>query len=60
MNLDKPKSWRKGQFLFNFLEWLRTEKSVPSNQSDRLADTFHISDEDFDKYYDEYIKLLKS
>ena len=56
--MKKPKNWRNGQFVFNFLEWLGCEKDVPLNQSVRMADPFHLSDEDWDKYYKEYIKNI--
>lgn len=55
--IKKPKNWRIGQTIFNFLEWLRVNKKIDSNQSSRMADPFHISDEIFNKYYDEFISL---
>lgn len=57
MELNRPTGWRKGQFIFNFLEWLLTEKKINNNQSYRLADSFHLPDKDFDKYYKEFCKL---
>lgn len=60
MNIETPKSWRKGQTIFNFLEWLKLEKGVNANQNARLADSFHLSDEDFDKYYEEFINKFKN
>lgn len=45
---------RMGQELFNFLEWLHTEKGIDTNQSHRLADTFHLTDEEFNNYLEEY------
>jgi len=51
--LDIPKGWRKGQFIFNFLEFLRT-KGLSTNQSYRLADTFHLGDGEWDKYLEEF------
>jgi len=59
MNLKPPTSWRKGQTIFNFLEWLRIEKGFNGNQSVRMADPFHLSDKEFDKYIKEYNKLIK-
>lgn len=60
MNIQKPRpGWRKGQTIFNFLEWLRIEKELDANQGDRLADTFHISDADFDKYWEEYLSKFE-
>jgi hypothetical protein len=55
MNIQTPSRWRKGQTIFNFLEWLRVEKGVPANQSVRMADPFHMSDEDLDTLFDEFI-----
>lgn len=48
-----PNGWRSGQFLFNFLEWLRTDKGydgevIPTHPhlSTRMADPFHIPNND--------------
>jgi len=57
--MDRPRGWRKGQMLFNFMQWLATNKGMSNNQSYRMADTFHISDKDFDKFWDEYLTELK-
>lgn len=62
MKITTPKNWRKGQTIFNFLEWLRVEKGF--NQEDgelimsdtRMADPFYIVDEELDKYYEEFLK----
>jgi len=58
MNIDKPKSWRKGQTIFNFLEFLMS-RGYNSNQSYRMADPFHISDEELDELWGEFIKEVK-
>jgi len=50
---------RKGQDIFNFLEWLHTRKGLGGLESYRLADPFYLSDEDWDKYYMEYKKELQ-
>jgi len=55
MKIIPRKGIRLGQELFNFFEWLRL-KGYPANQSFRMADTFHISDEDFEKLYAEWRK----
>ena len=55
IKVNKPTGWRKGQTIFNFLEWLRTKKNMVSTQNNRMADPFHISDEDWDKYYEEFL-----
>jgi len=47
---------RKGQELFNFLEWLRTKKGRESTESHRMADPYNIPDyqwEELKKEYDE-------
>lgn len=51
-----PKGWRIGQFMFNFFQWLKTEKSYPAVESYRMADPFHISDDEFEKLLEEYLK----
>ena len=53
--LEVPKDLRKGQFMFNFLEWLRNEKGISGNQNARLADSFHLSDDEWDKYLKEFL-----
>lgn len=55
IELIVPKWSRKGQAVFNFLEWLTT-KGYQCSQSPRMADPFHIQDEDFDKLWEEFIK----
>lgn len=55
MDIQTPPSWRKGQTIFNFLEWLST-KDYPTAQSTRMADPFHISDKEFDKLWEEFLK----
>ena len=51
---------RKGQEMFNFLEWLHQEKGVGTNQNKRMADPFNLSDYDWDRYMVEYKKTLES
>jgi len=58
MNFEKMQDYRKGQFIFNFLEWLAVDKGVNKSQNSRLADTFHLSDKEFDEYYEEYLEKL--
>jgi len=57
--MSKPKNWREGQFIFNFLEWLAVAKNYPVNQSSRMADPFHISDEGWNALLDEWIKSIE-
>lgn len=51
------KKLRKGQSLFDFLEWIATEKKIETNQSHRLADTFYLPNDQMDRYLKEYKKL---
>jgi hypothetical protein len=53
----KNNQLRKGQFMFNFLEWLRLSKGYLINQSERMADPFHIPDDEWDKLMEEYEKI---
>ena len=53
IDIKMPKGIRRGQFVFNFLEFLRT-KGVETNQNTRLADTFYLSDEEWDMYLEEF------
>lgn len=55
MKINKPKRWRTGQTIFNFLEWLQTNKGYEANQSIRMADPFHIQDTDFEKLFQEFL-----
>lgn len=50
--------WRKGQTMFNFLEWLTT-KGYASNQCTRMADPFFIDDDAWDKLYKEFLAIYK-
>ena len=52
-----PKGWRTGQTIFNFLEFCQ-QKGVNGNQNARLADTFHLSDEEFDRLLEEFNKEM--
>lgn len=57
MELKRPKGIRKGQQLFNFLEWVRnTYEFTPHEQSKRMADPFNIADHSLDKLYEEYLE----
>lgn len=56
MEYRKLPNQRLGQTMFNFLEWLAAEKEIPTNQSYRLADPFHLTDNQFKEYYKEFYK----
>ncbi len=51
--MERPKNWRKGQTMFNFLEWLKS-KGIQGNQNQRMADPFHLSDKEWDEYWEEF------
>ena len=53
--MKRPRGWRKGQTLFNFLEWLKESNNVPADQDNRMADPFHISDERLDQLWAEFL-----
>lgn len=66
MDFERPKGWRKGQTIFNFLEWVRIEKEkrevdvyFVNSQSPRMADPFSWSDGNFDSLWDEYLSSLE-
>lgn len=54
--LKTPPTWRKGQTIFNFLEWLKVKKGMPGNQNERMADPFFLPDEKFEKFFEEFLK----
>ncbi len=60
MDVETPKGWRKGQTIFNFLEWLRLEHGYTSGYEKvgRMADPFHIPDSDFDSLYQEFFSKI--
>jgi hypothetical protein len=56
MDFKEIPEYRKGQAIFNFLEWIRVKKDWKSGlQSDRMFDPFALSDDTFDALYDEYL-----
>ena len=57
-NIKTPENWRKGQTVFNFLEWLAANKGYPYNQSMRMVDPFHIPDKEWDKLVEEFNKEM--
>lgn len=54
--METPKGWRKGQTVFNFLEWMLYHGYAQRNQNDRMADPFYIDDATWNKYYEEFLK----
>lgn len=50
---------RKGQFIFNFLEWLKRVKQLDSDKHNRMADPYYLDDKMFDKYLSEFYSLCK-
>lgn len=57
MNITTPPDWRKGQTVFNFLEWLRTDKGYKADG--RQADGFHIQNKEYEALFKEFINLHK-
>ena len=47
---------RKGQTVFNFLVWLKEEKGVDGKN--KMADPFYITDDNWDKLFKEYTKII--
>lgn len=52
----QPIGWRLGQTIFNFLRWLRLKGLSASYQGSILADTFNLTDNEFEKYYAKFLK----
>jgi hypothetical protein len=38
-SLTKPQHWRKGQVLFNFFQWLATEKGFDTIPANRVGES---------------------
>ena len=55
MNLKQSTNQRMGQSIFNFLEWLHVKKGYDTNQAPRIADPFHIQDDEFKKLWEEWL-----
>jgi hypothetical protein len=61
MEITTPEGWRKGQTLFNFLEWLAKERGYEDDppilgmNNTRMADPFYIEDNKLDALYEEFI-----
>ena len=56
IKIKTPSNWRLGQTFFNFFEWLAQRGIIGNGQSERMGDPFHLSDEEFEKYYEEFLK----
>lgn len=54
VEMEVVPGWRKGQTIFNFLEYLKGE-GHPTKQSDRMADPFHIPNKELDRLYADFI-----
>lgn len=63
----RPSGWRIGQTIFNFLWWLHDKKgykteltgwngNINTYAEGRMADPFHISDEEWHELYVEFLK----
>lgn len=56
MDIKTPKGWRKGQTIFNFLWWLKSDKGFhPEIGEERMADPFHIDDGELEKLFTEFL-----
>jgi len=58
MLTKKPTILREGQTLFNFLEWLG-RRGYPKNENYRMADPFHLTDEELNRLFDIYVKKIQ-
>lgn len=59
---DLPAGWRPGQFMFNFLAWLKAEKGYSAEHGStgsRMADPFHIGADEWNALVKEYLAYLK-
>jgi len=54
--MEKPRTWRKGQTLFNLLEWMGNNGHAPRTNTERLSDPFHITDDEFDRLYEQFME----
>ena len=57
MKIKTPKGWRKGQSIWNFLNWL-VGQGLPIGELP-VADPFYIEDEVLDKLYAKFLKENK-
>lgn len=55
MNITTPKGWRKGQTIFNFLEWLLSNGGHANQAGSRAADTFHMPDKELDAKWKQFL-----
>jgi len=55
MDIKPKKGTRKGQTLFNFLEWLYRIKGYKATPR-KVADTFTLPNEELDELWKEYKK----
>lgn len=53
ITLQIPSDWRYGQTIFNFLEFIRLEKGMGEGAEGRMADPFHLQDDEFIEYWNE-------
>ena len=53
----KIPDWRIGQTIFNFLGWIKWEKGYDIADDERMADPFHIPDDEFIKLWAEFQSL---
>lgn len=56
----KNEHLRIGQDIFNFLQFLLKKGYAPPGEQQRMADPFYLSDEEWNKYYEEYVASLEN
>lgn len=60
MKIETPIGWRKGQTLFNFLEWLLKNGGSVNQAGERQADVFYVEDKWLDKKWAQFCKEFKA
>lgn len=59
--MKRPKNWRKGQTIFNFLAWIKRVKQMtgPIGECGAMIDPFYIPDKQWDELYREFLLEYK-
>lgn len=55
----RPKGWRKGQTIFNFLSWLKENHKVSTiaERQNDMIDPYYIEDKDWDRLFKDFLKV---
>ncbi len=58
--MKRPKNWRTGQTIFNFLAWVKKEDKyqTAAEESHAMIDPYYIPDETWDELYAEYMRFV--